>query len=72
MVPEFWELPNPSGAAMPPDFGDPPDPDRLRQAGARMILKSGFFTEASPSPEPFTVVYSKGDARSNLFRLGVP
>jgi len=71
MVPEFWELPNPTRATMPPNIGDPPDPERLRRAGARLVLKSGFFTDASASPEPFTVVYSRGETRSNLLRIGV-
>ena len=68
MISTAWAIPNPRGAMLPP-LGDGPIPEDLQRIGGRKILDKDFFVEPVALPTPFSIVYSKVEARSNLFQM---
>lgn len=72
MISSAWSIPNPGGAMFPPPFSGEPKPDTLKQVGARRVVLADFFVDPTPLPEPFSIIYSHVEGRSNLFQIRIP
>ena len=72
MISTAWSIPNPNGALFPPTFDGTPTPEKLKALGARNVLLADFFVDPAPLAEPFSIIYSHVEGRSNLFRARIP
>jgi hypothetical protein len=67
-----WSLPNPRGDMLPPALAGEPSPTALERLGARKVLVADFFVDPTAMPEPFSILYSHVEGRSNLFHVRLP
>lgn len=72
MISTAWSIPNPRGDVLPPPFDGEPTPLKLEKIGARKVLVADFFVDPTPLPEPFGIIYSHVEGRSNLFQIAIP
>jgi Tol biopolymer transport system component len=69
MISTAWSIPNPRRSVLPPAFDGEPTPLKLEQVGGRKVLVADSFVDPTPLPDPFSIIYSNVEGRSNLFQI---